>query len=132
MKNIVWKYVKPLTEQGLVEKFEAQHNVVFPNDLKEVIREHNGGRPSLKYYDLPGEPDREFKCLLSFNPADVETIYKCYPLDSSDASIVPFASDPAGNMFVLKDGKIWLWEHEQDALKFLADSISQFLDALHE
>ena len=39
MKNIVWKYVKPLAEQGLIEKFEAQHNVVFPTDLKEVVRE---------------------------------------------------------------------------------------------
>lgn len=131
MNEIVWKYVKPLCEEDAVEQFEKLHGVSLPPDLKALIKRYNGGRPSLKYYDLPEDPDREFKSLLSFNKSDLETVYKCYPLDASDANLLPFASDSAGNMFVLKDGKIWLWEHEQDALKFLADTFSDFLQGLH-
>ena len=132
MNEITWKYVKPLLEGNAVEQFEAEYKVTFPPDLKECLKANNGGRPSVRYYDLPGEPDREFKCLLSFNKGDAETIYKCYPLDSADKSMVPFATDSAGNKFVVKGGKIWLWEHERDGLKFLADSFNAFLVALHQ
>ena len=131
MNEMTWRYVKPLLEKDSVEKFEASNNVSFPENLKQVLKAYNGGRPSLRYYDLPGNPDREFKCLLSFNRNDAETIYKCFPLDSSDTSIVPFATDSAGNKFVVKDGEIWLWEHEADSLKYLAGSFTEFILKLH-
>lgn len=132
MNNITWKYVKPLVEADSVEKFEAAHGVSIPPDLKRVIKDSNGGRPSLKYYDLPGEKDKEFKTLLSFNESDAETIYKSYQrIDSSDKSMLPFASDSAGNLFVIKDGKVCLWQHESDTPVVVADTFTAFLDMLH-
>ncbi|HBB13440.1 MAG TPA: hypothetical protein DCZ76_04100 [Treponema sp.] len=49
------------------------------------------------------------------------------PLDSADNSLIPFASDPAGNYFVLRNGKICLWQHEIDETIELADTFTNFL-----
>ena len=131
MNNNSWKYVKPLLDPHAIEKFEQTHGIIFPDDLKEIMKKNNGGRPPLKYYDLASEKNKEFKTLLSFNKSDIENIFKFYPLDSKDQTIIPFASDPAGNFFVLKNNKIYLWNHESDSLSFLADSFSIFYSSLH-
>ncbi len=132
MSDITWKYVKPLKNTNAVTDFEQKNGVSFPSDLKKILEKYNGGRPSVKYFDTSSEKDKELKTLLSFNEEDIETIYKHYPLDSSDDKLVPFASDPAGNYFVVKDGKICLWNHENDKCIFLADTFSDFLRNLHE
>ena len=132
MNEIIWKYVKPLKNANAIDVFEKEHAVSFPADLREILFKNNGGRPSLKYYDTKTEKDKEFKTLLSFNEEDIETIYKHYPLDTSDKSMIPFASDPAGNYFVLKDNSIYLWKHESDSTIFLSSSFSVFLSMLHE
>ncbi len=132
MNEIIWKYVKPLKNANAIDVFEKEHAVSFPADLREILFKNNGGRPSLKYYDTKTEKDKEFKTLLSFNEEDIETVYKHYPLDTSDKSMIPFASDPAGNYFVLKDNSIYLWKHESDSTIFLASSFSVFLSMLHE
>lgn len=132
MSDITWKYVKPLKNLNAIDAFEKEHSITFPSDLKEILLKNNGGRPSLKYYDTKTEKDKEFKTLLSFNEEDIETIYKHYPLDSSDETLTPFASDPAGNYFVIKDRKICLWNHESDTTVFIANTFSDFLMTLHD
>lgn len=132
METITWKYVKELKNSAAIDDFEKSNNFLYPQDLKQILRTYNGGRPSSKYYDLKGEKDKEFKTLLSFNEADIENIYKCFPLDSNDKAIIPFASDPAGNYFVLKDNAIYLWEHETDNCHFISKSFSDFLQMLHD
>ena len=132
MNEITWKYVKDLKNVNAITDFEKANNFSYPDDLRQILVKYNGGRPSLKYYDLPDEKDKEFKTLLSFNETDIENVYKCYPLDSSDKSLIPFASDSAGNYFVLKDGEIYLWNHEIDNLRFVANSFLSFLQKLHD
>ena len=132
MNNITWKYVKPLANSESIVEYETLTGCILPDDIREVIKMYNGGRPSLKYYDLPEEKDKEFKTLLSFNRNDVENVFAFYPLDSANGKIVPFASDPAGNLFVIKEGKIFLWSHESDTTVFLAESFSAFLETLHD
>lgn len=127
-----WKYVKALKDASSIDRFEAEHGFSFPKDLKEILLKYNGGRPPKKYFDTETEKDKEFKTLLSFNDSDIETIYKCYPLDSADKTLVPFASDPAGNYFVLKDNSVWLWNHETDKTVFLASTFTEFLQTLHD
>ena len=127
-----WKYVKPLNNPNAIEEFEKAHGVIFPEDLKEIIKCYNGGRPELKLYDTATEKDKEFKTLLSFNETDIENIYKYCDVDSSNKTMIPFASDSAGNLFVLKDGKICFWNHETDSVQFLSDTFSDFLGALHQ
>lgn len=132
MNDISWKYVKPLVDAGSIAEYESLVGTTLPEDLKNTIRTNNGGRPSLKYYDLPSEKDKEFKSLLSFNRGDVENVFAFYPLDSANKKLVPFATDPAGNCFVVKNGAIHLWLHEQDRTMFIAESFSAFLGMLHE
>lgn len=132
MKVITWKYVKPLVDAGSIAEYESLVGTTLPEDLKNTIRTNNGGRPSLKYYDLALEKDKEFKSLLSFNRGDVENVFAFYPLDSANKKLVPFATDPAGNFFVVKNGAIHLWLHEQDRTMFIAESFSAFLGMLHE
>lgn len=132
MKDITWKYVKPLVDAGNIAEYESLVGTTLPEDLKNTIRTNNGGRPSLKYYDIASEKDKEFKSLLSFNRSDVENVFAFYPLDSANKKLVPFASDPAGNFFVVKNGAIHLWLHEQDRTMFVAESFSAFLEMLHD
>ena len=127
-----WKYIKPLNNPNAVEEFEKTHGVIFPKDLKEIIKRCNGGRPELKLYDTATEKNKEFKTLLSFNEADIENIYKYCNVDSSNKKMIPFASDSAGNLFVLKDGKICFWNHETDTVNFIADTFTDFLNSLHQ
>ena len=132
METIIWKYVKPLGNPTAVDEFERLHGVAFPDDLKRVLIANNGGRPSLRYYDLPNDLDKEFKTLLSFNAEDKENIYARYPVDSDDKSMLPFASDSAGNLFVVKDDGIWLWNHETDLSVFVASNFTAFMELLHK
>lgn len=126
-----WKYVKVLKDTLSIEKFESAHGISFPKDLKEILLKYNGGRPPLKYFDVGSEKDKEFKTLLSFNESDIETIYKCYPLDSADKTLIPFASAPNGDYFVIKDNVVYLWNHETDKVTFLAPTFTEFLNMLH-
>ena len=132
MENITWKYVKPLTNENSIAEYEKLTATSLPSDVKEVVRTCNGGRPSPTYYDLATEKDKEFKTLLSFNREDIENVFKFYPLDSSDKSLVPFAIDSAGNCFVVKNGTIHLWLHELDKTIPLSDSFTTFLKSLHD
>ena len=61
MNNITWKYVKPLANSESIVEYETLTGCILPDDIREVIKMYNGGRPSLKYYDLPEEKDKEFK-----------------------------------------------------------------------
>ena len=131
MDEMTWKYVKELKNSAAVDDFEKVHGVVFPADLKAVLIKYNGGRPAKKYFDVGAEKDKEFKTLLSFNDADIENIYKYYPLDSADKTLIPFASDPAGNYFVLKNNAVHLWLHEADKTVFVAATFTEFLHMLH-
>lgn len=132
MKNMNWKYVKQLVKKNSIEEFEEKNGIKFPQDLKDCLIKNNGGRPFLKYYDIGNEKNKEFKTLLSFNEKDIENIYKYFPLDSSDKTIIPFASDSAGNFFVIKNSSIGLWDHELDKVYILASTFSEFLEKLHE
>ena len=134
MNNITWKYVKPLVDPKAIERFESAHAVQFPKDLKEVFKAYNGGRPLLKYYDLGEIKDKEFKTLLSFNEADRETIYKAFKKIESDdhRMMIPFASDSAGNFFVVQSDGIYLWLHEIDKVVKICDTFTSFIAMLHE
>lgn len=132
MSELSWKYVKELKDKAVIDVFEKEHGFSFPTDLKDILLKYNGGRPSLRYFDTDTEKDKEFKTLLSFNESDIETIFKCYPLDSADSTLIPFASNSGGDYFVLKNNAIHLWNHESDTSTFLASSFTDFLNLLHD
>ena len=98
MSEITWKYVKPLNNTNAIATFEKEHSVSFPSDLKEILSNNNGGRPSVKYYDTKTEKDKEFKTLLSFNEEDIE-----FPFPQREIRILPEEQTPS-DMAILKAG----------------------------
>lgn len=127
--NINWKYVKPLNDQNAIDTFETKYNIKFPEDLKYVLKHNNGGRPSSKFFDIGTETEHEFKTLLSFNYEDVENIYDY--LFPNNNELVPFATDPSGNLFCCYKNAIYYWRHERNDTIRLADTFSGFLEKLY-
>ena len=97
--------------------------------MKEIFKKNNGGRPSVKFFDIASEKQHEFKTLLSFNETDVENIFDYVLADHKD--VIPFATDPAGNLFCLYRNAIYYWQHETDRMEFLANTFSDFLSKLY-
>ena len=132
MQDITWKYVKTLQSESAVEDFEKANNVSFPQDMKECIKANNGGRPDRKFFDTDKAKERVFKTLLSFNETDIENIYKFFPIVRNTVpDLLPFASDPFGNFFCVKENRIVLLMHETGAIEEVADSFSHFLSKLY-
>ena len=132
MANLTWKYVKPLSNSNAVEDFEKDNHITIPQDLKQCIKDNNGGRPSLNVFDTNKSRDRVFKTLLSFNKADKETIFSLFPsIHSEHNGLIPFASDPGGNYLCIQGTKIVLFLHENETLEDIADSFSELLLKLH-
>lgn len=68
----------------------------------------------------------------SYYKSDVENIYSVLSvLKDVDVDLFPFGDDPSGNMICLKGEKVFFWNHETDALEFVADSISDFMAKLY-
>jgi hypothetical protein len=134
MQNVDWKYVKKLTNESAVKDFEEKFQMTLPDDLKQCIKAHNGGRPSKNIFDTEKTKERVFKTLLSFNDTDVENIYKYFPIIRRvSKSLIPFASDPSGNFLCVRDGRIVLYLHETDEIEEIkADSFSDFLGKLYD
>lgn len=122
-----WKYIKPLQDADAVKDFEQEAGTTLPSDLKALVGKYNGGRPARHTYDTATERGKVFKTLLSFNRGDAENVYKYRDVDTKNKDMIPIASDPAGNLFVLKGGKVYLWNHETDETTFLANSVSDLL-----
>ncbi|KAE9534121.1 hypothetical protein A1D25_07135 [Ursidibacter arcticus] len=131
MKDINWKYVKPLENHNIITEFENQHNVLIPEDLKSIIKQFNNGRPSLNQFDIPSEKGKVFKKLLSFNTNDTENVFDFLDIETDITSLIAFASDPSGNLICLKDNKIFYWKHETDEIEKIADTFSELLENLY-
>ena len=78
MNNIVWKRVKELNKSDIIEEFESYNYIRLPKELKSLIKEFNGARPSLKIIKIDNKQEVEIKGLLSFNKEDIENIHKVY------------------------------------------------------
>ncbi|MDR3333440.1 MAG: SMI1/KNR4 family protein [Treponema sp.] len=133
MERLTWKYVKELKNKYAIEDFEKAYDIVLPLDLKQCIKENNGGRPGKKLFDTDKTKERVFKTLLSFNESDIENIYTFFPIiQAESSSLVPFASDPSGNFICVKDTRIVLFLHETGAIEHIAESFTELLSRLYE
>ncbi|MGG7153456.1 SMI1/KNR4 family protein [Clostridium neonatale] len=131
---LTWKYVKPLTDCNAVEKVEKLYNIKIPADLKNCIKEYNGGRPDLEAFNTGKSNERVFKTLLSYNKQDIENIYDVISFFRNNITedLIPFASDPSGNYICLNKNKVVLWVHDNGSLENVANSFSEFLNMLYD
>ena len=133
-----WKYVKELKDKDLVLSFLKSKGVKLPAEVIELIEMHNGGRPLRKCFDTNKHKECVFKSLLSYNPDDLETIYKVYKkgCDTNfiEMKLYPIALDPFGNFICvdLKDGeRIVLLRMETLDVETVADNITLFVNSLY-
>ena len=136
MNNLVWKRVKPLVEKDSINKFQEIYGIVFPEELKELIKVNNGGRPSLDIIKTVEGEELEVKALLSFNKEDVENIYNVinYFKEHFQVRIVPIATEPSGNYFCinLTNNSIVYWNHETNKETLISNGIKEFLMSLYK
>lgn len=132
MSNITWEFVKPLSSATLIDDFELENNVSFPDDLKNCLTKNNGGRPSKTIFDTKRSKEKVFKALLSFNKSDLETIYMVYPLLKEEKKgLLPFASDPFGDIFCIQNNAVVLYSHETGKIEKIANSFTELLSKLY-
>lgn len=132
MKNITWKYIKPLISQTAISEFEKEADISFPDDLRNCLVSNNGGRPSMNVFDTKRYKEKTIKALLSLNKTDTENIFSVYSaLNSEMKGLVPFASDPGGDFLCLYNNEIVLYFHETNDIEKIANSFTEFLSKLY-
>lgn len=140
---------QPLTERD-ISMLEAQTGIKLPDDYKQFLLQHNGGRPSPKRFVTR---DKKVESMVAkFIPlADIpddnlrEEIEGITQARQIPANLIPIAIDPADNRVVLsvsgKDcGKVyyWSWDEEDEDhepsynyMRLIADSFNDFVKQMH-
>lgn len=126
-----WARVKALKNNQAIFELENEYGISLSEDLKKCILDNNGGRPIPNTIKLSDGEENDVKILLSYNADDVETIYKVinFFINEYKGSVVPFASDSAGNYYCEKDGKVVLWNQDGDIIP-VSNSFHEFLDSI--
>lgn len=83
----------------MVEEIESLFGVKLPNDFRDFILTHSGGRPLPHTYDCPTRDEAVLHNLLNFDKNEKYNVFKTYGLikDRLLENIYPFAEDPFGN-----------------------------------
>lgn len=127
------KYIKPIMDETCIVRFQEIIGVKFDESYVDFILKNNGGRPEKNLILLGDGAEYILNKFLSFNETDKENIYKAKKrVEEDDVSLIPFASDPAGDYFCFLSGRIYLYDHETGGAKEIADSFTDFLEMLRE
>ncbi len=131
-----WKYIKKLTDNGLIGDFEITARYAFTEDFKKCVIENNGGRPSKKTFDTAKTKERAIKSLLSFNKEDKETVWNIFKWNKEElrGKYIPFAIDNYGNIicFDKNNNHVVFINHENLDVEEVANNFTDFLSVLYE
>jgi len=131
--NIEWKYKIEVVNTDIFNEIEKERNITFPKDLRELIIEANAATPD-KYNFMAGSSEKVLGAILSFNKNenDTDTIFTALNT-ITDTKIIPFGIDPFGNYicYSIGDNSVVFWDHENDAVTPISESLSSFLDSLY-
>lgn len=126
-----FKYVKPLAKEDSIHAFFKLYGVSMPEKFERFFKDNNGSRPSLNTYVLKNGAEKVLNSFLSFNEGDRENVYKAKRRTmEDDVALIPFANDPAGNYFCLKESAVVFYSHEDGEEIGAADSFEEFLNKL--
>lgn len=125
---VEWINNVPLNEN--VDEIEKQLGLDLPDDLKKIITDYNKGQPSQRKIPLENGKYAEFYRLLSFNKDDNLSVFVCFDAEMKSKKIFPFAMTENGNYICIKEGRVILYNIEQNAEKYLCDSVSELIKKL--
>jgi len=131
---IQWGFVEPLKDSFLIEAFERQERVRFPEEYRVRVLRFNGAYPSKESFITKNGTITTMKCLLSFNKDSVESIwvlpdYFCADLQRQ---YVNFADDDNGNHICFDKNDlsvVWI-DHETEQIEKVAPDFESFLNML--
>lgn len=128
-----WVRSKPLINPLAVKQLQEKYNFSLSGDLVNCILSNNGAKPRPNTIVLKNGEENDVKMLLSYNENDPENIYKVieYFIKSYNGSLIPFASDSAGNYYCEQGKRIVLWTQSNEIMP-VCNSFLQFLDSLYE
>lgn len=125
------KYIKTLTNENSIEDFAITNGITFSKEFVLFFKTNNGGRPDTNEVSLEKGSEKVVNSFLSFNEEDKENVYKAKKrVEEDDQTLVPFANDPSGNYFCLKNGEVVFYSHEDGETFKVADTFEMFLEKL--
>lgn len=146
-KQLLDAYKQPLPSLEEIRTFETQNNITLPNDYIDFLLTINGGYPN--YYYIPTieqsidyfypfycpYQSSSMKDLLIFNKKDFfKNGHFCYiPIACSlagDEYIMKLTGNEAYSIFFYNFSNMDLIDFDENALTFVADSFSVFLNLL--
>lgn len=128
-----------------LKAFESEIGIPLPDDYREFLLQHNGGKPDPCHFPIAEDTDSLHHV---YGLHDGPTWFR---LDDArqtyhgriPASMIPIADDPYGNAICLgvtgnERGRIYFWDHENesddepyfDNITTLAATFSDFVDSL--
>lgn len=132
-----WKFIKTLENKDIIKLYEEKYQITFPKEFISLIERYNGGRPRPNNFNCKSISGCVFKSLLSFNPNDRENIFntkECLK-DELPENLIPFATDPAGNLICFKytsgNTSIVYWMHETEEIHDICETINELLNNLY-
>ncbi|HWM92810.1 MAG TPA: SMI1/KNR4 family protein [Thermoanaerobaculia bacterium] len=151
LPSLEWRWALPPAGRDDVAALERELGVGLPEDYVAVALHHHGGRPAKRLLDFGGEKEKVFQSLLGLradpdNPG--RTVLESHRnlrqnlADAADPGIVPFADDPAGNLYAFdyrggEPPSVVYWDHElaaedpESALTPVAGSFTELLGRLY-
>lgn len=128
-----WSRPKPLENPLAVKHLQEKYGFALSGELTNCILSNNGARPKPNTIVLKNGEENDVKMLLSYNENDPENIYKVieYFIKTYNGSLIPFASDSAGNYYCEQGKRIVLWTQNNEIMP-VCNSFPQFLDSLYE
>lgn len=137
MQEIEWRYGGPISEED-IRSVESRLAVVFPGDFRTFIIEHNGARPRPNTIDIPGKREVVMERLVRLDAGSKENVTSVATAVRKlrQGNLVPFASDPFGNLFCFQyAGKVAsavvFWDHESGSTSVVCKTFSELLGLLH-
>lgn len=128
-----WRYIKPLTTEGLIPEVEGQLGYKFVDSYIDFVKEHNGGRPPIRIFKTSTHKERTIKSFLSFNSGDAENIIRLNRgVAEISTKLVAFAIDDFGNSlcFNKQNDEVVFLDFESEELELVAISFVDFLSML--
>lgn len=131
--SIEWKYKIDLVD-GAINEISNKYGITIPADLVELLGVANAATPSKTKFMLKVD-EKVLGAVLSFNPGEKEAdSFETAMLINFDKNTVPFGIDPFGNYicYMVNDGSITFFDHEDDTKTVIAESLKEFLNMLYE
>ena len=136
MEDINWKYGGSVSE-GDICSVESALGVAFPADYRTFVAGHNGARPKPKAIDIPGKREGVMERLVHLDPGTSDNVTRAATelRSRGQGDLVPFASDPFGNLFCFQFSggsvsAVVFWDHEKNSTSRICKTFSEIIGLL--